>query len=109
MAVTQKILGQAALALTTLTNVYAVPAATTATISTISVCNRAATACTFRIGVAIAGAADTVAQYLFYDAYLDANSTYIATIGITVGAADVIRVYSSNASTSVNIFGIEVA
>lgn len=108
MATSQKVLGQSALALTTLTNVYTVPVGKTATISSIAVCNRAA-ACTFRISVAIAGAVDTVSQYVFYDSYLDANSTYIATIGITLGAGDIVRAYSSNSSTNINIFGMEVS
>ena len=109
MATSQKVLGQASLALTTLTNVYTVPVGKSSTISSISICNRINTACSFRISVAIAGAADSVSQYLFYDSYLDGNSTYVATIGITLSAGDIVRAYSSNASTSINIFGMEVS
>lgn len=109
MAEALKVLGQAALAATTLTDIYTVPAATSATISTITVCNRAATAATFRVSVAIAGAADTPAQYIYYDQAIDANSTYAATIGITLPTTAKIRAYASTANVSVNIFGIEVS
>lgn len=108
MADTFKILGQAALAATTSTNVYPVPPATTATISSITICNRASTPCTFRISVAVAAAALTNAQYIYYDQPLDGNSTFVATLGITLAATDVIRAYASTANVSVNVFGVEV-
>lgn len=109
MAEALKVLGQAALAATTLTDVYTVPASTSATVSTITVCNRGATAATFRISVAVAGAADTPAQYIYYDQALDAYSTYAATIGVTLAATAKIRAYASTANVSVNVFGIEVS
>lgn len=108
MADTLKILGQSALAATTLSDVYTVPAATAATVSTVTVCNRGATPATFRLSVAIGGAADTAAQYLFYDQTLDANTTFAATIGITLATTDKLRAYASTANISVNVFGIEV-
>ena len=109
MAETIRVLAQSAPAATTLTAVYTVSAATTATVSTLTVCNRSATAATFRISVAINGAADATAQYIFYDQALAGNSTYAATIGMTLGANDIIRVYASTANLSVNVFGVEVS
>lgn len=109
MAETLKVLAQSAPAATTLTDVYTVPSLTSTTVSTLTVCNRGASSASFRISVAIAGAADTAAQYIFYDQALDANSTYAATMGITLGAADKIRVYASNANLTVNVFGVEVS
>lgn len=104
---TVKVLAQSNPSATTLTDAYTVPAATTATVSSITVCNQAASATTFRVSVAVAGAANATKQYLYYDVSLDAYDTFVATIGITLGAADVIRVYSGNASTSFNIFGVQ--
>ena len=104
-----KVLGQSALAATTLTDVYTVPAATSTTVSTLTVCNRGGASGTFRLSVAIGGAADTAAQYIYYDQYLDANSTFAATVGITLAATDKIRAYASSANFSVNIFGVEVS
>lgn len=108
MADTLKILGSAALAATTLTTVYTVPASKMTTVSTITVCNRAATAATFRISVAAAAAADTAGQYLYYDQAIDGNSTFTITIGITLATTDVIRAYASTANIQVNVFGVEV-
>lgn len=108
MADTFKILGQAALAATTSTDVYTVPASTSTTVSSITVCNRGTTACTFRLSVAIAGAVLANGQYIYYDQYLDPNATFIATVGLTLATTDKIRAYASTANVSVNVFGVEV-
>jgi hypothetical protein len=107
MAETLKVLAQLTPSATTLTDCYTVPGATKAAISSISVCNRS-TAATFRISVAIAGAANDNKQYIYYDTPIPANETLMATVGISLGAADVIRVYASSANLSFNIFGIEI-
>lgn len=109
MAEALKILGQAAPAATTLTDLYTVPASTQTTVSTLSICNRASTSTTFRISVATAGAADTSKQYLYYDQFIDGNSSYLVTIGITLNQTDVIRAYAGSANVSFNVFGIEVS
>jgi len=108
MADTLKVLGQAALAATTLTDIYTVPASTSATISSVVICNRGGTATTFRIAIAVAGAGNANAQYLYYDQAIDANSSFIATIGVTLAATDVLRAYTPGSSVSVNVFGVEV-
>jgi hypothetical protein len=108
MAETLKVLGQAALAATTLTDVYTVPAATQAVVSSVMICNRANAARTFRVAVAIAGAADATKQYLYYDTSLAANDSLAAVIGITLAATDVVRAYASAADLSINIFGSEI-
>jgi hypothetical protein len=109
MATTAKILGQSKPSATTLTDTYTVPGATTATISTITVSNQSATATSFRISVAVAGAADTPKQYLYYDIAIAGNDTFATTIGITLGAADVVRTYNTLATLSFNIFGVETS
>lgn len=109
MAEVLKVLGQNSPAATTLTDIYTVPAATQSTISTISICNRSATATTFRISVAVAGAVDTVGQYIFYDQVIDGNSTFTATLGITLAATDKVRIFATLATLSFNVFGIEVS
>lgn len=108
MADRLKILATSAPAATTLTDVYTVPAANSATVSSVVVCNRGSTAVTFRLSAAAGGAADAVNQYLFYDQALDPNSTFIATIGITLATTDKLRAYVSAANVSINVFGVEV-
>lgn len=105
---TLKVLGQNAPAATSLVILYTVPALTSTTISTISVCNRGGTATTFRLAVSPAGAAILNQHYIYYDQAIDANSTYAITIGITVAATDVIRIYAGTANLSFSVFGVEV-
>lgn len=109
MAASPKVLGQSNPLATTLTDAYTVPGATRTTVSTITVANRSATATSFRISVAVAGAADSLEQYVFYDIPIQGNDTFAGTIGITLGPADVVRVYAALATLSFNIFGIEEA
>lgn len=105
---TLKVLSQTAPSATTLTDSYTVPGATQAAVSSIVVCNRGGTDATFRVSVAVAGATDATKQYLYYDLTIPANDTFIATVGLSLGAADVIRVYASNGNLSFQIFGAEV-
>lgn len=106
---TRKVLGQLNPGATSLTAIYTVPAATQAVVSSISVCNQSASSGTFRISVAVAGAADDPKQYLYYDLSSTGNNTFIATVGITMNAGDVIRVYASSASFSFEVFGVEIS
>lgn len=108
MAEALKVLGQIVPSATTLTAVYTVPAVTQATVSSISVCNQNATSVTFRISVAVNGAADDPKQYMYYDLPLLENDTFIATVGLSLAAGDVIRVRSSTANVSFNVFGVEL-
>lgn len=108
MADTLKVLAQSLPSATTLTDVYTVPGATSATISSVVICNQSSTATTFRLSVAVAGAADATKQYIYYDVDLAGNDTFIATIGITLAATDVVRGYSGNGSISFQLFGVEV-
>lgn len=107
MADAPKVLGQSAPGATTLTDLYVVPAGTSAVVSTLVVCNRSATATTFRVSVAIAGAANANAQYLYYDVAIEGNDTFAATIGMTLEVTDVLRVYATAATLSFNAFGVE--
>lgn len=106
---TYKILGQSAPAATTEVDLYTVPASTETIISSIVVCNRGASAGTYRIYVAINGAAAANAQYLVYDASIQAKETVALTLGVTLDATDKLRVYASSADFSFNAFGSELA
>jgi hypothetical protein len=105
---TRKVLGQSSPNATTLTDLYTVPAATSIVSSSIVVCNRSGTSTSFRISIAVAGAANDNKQYLYYDVPIAGNDTFIATIGITLAATDIIRVYATLATLSFNLFGAEV-
>ena len=108
MAETRKILGQAALPSTVLTDVYTVPALSQAVISTIVVTNRSAIPSSFRVSVVVGGAVDDPKQYIYYDVYIPSYETFAATIGITLNAGDVVRGYATTANLSINLFGVEI-
>ena len=109
MPTTYKVLGQSNPSATTATTLYTVPSATQTIVSTVTVCNQAATAGTYRIAVRIAGAALATAQYVAYDISLPANTTDTLTLGLTLGATDVVTVYASSANFSFNAYGSELS
>jgi guanyl-specific ribonuclease Sa len=109
MATNYKVLGQVIPSAATATTLYTVPSATQAVVSTITVCNQAATAATYRIAIRVAGAALATSQYIAYDVSLPANASDTLTLGITVGATDVITIYSSTATMSFSAFGSEIS
>ena len=109
MPTTYKVLGQSNPSATTATSLYTVPAATHAIVSTITVCNQAATAATYRIAVRVAGASLTASQYIAYDVSLPGNASDTLTLGVTLGATDVITVYASTATMSFNAYGSELS
>lgn len=107
MAEAQKILGQSAPAANTLADCYTAPAR--AVISSFTACNQSKTQdAQFRLAVAQGGAADDAKQYIYYDLPLFAADTFIATVGITLAAGDVVRVLSDTGLVSFNLFGVEV-
>lgn len=107
MATTIKVLGQSNPSATTLTTLYTVPASTSTVASSIVVCNRSASATSFRVAIRPAGAGISNEHYLYYDVTIAGNDTFIATIGITLAATDVVSVYSGANTLSFNLFGQE--
>lgn len=108
MPIAYKILGQQAPGATTEEDLYAVPAATTTVISSITVANRGSSPAKFRVSFSPSAAATVNADYVYYDVHIDGNDTFIATIGVTLAATDVIRVYASTANLTFQVFGGEI-
>lgn len=102
-----KILGQVDSSITTEADLYTVPDAKQTTVSTLTICNRTAGPIDFRISVSVAGAATGDKDYLYYDHVLAANDTMHVTIGMTLGAGDVVRIFDDTGSVSYNLFGVE--
>lgn len=109
MPTTYKVLGQSAPSATTATTLYTVPSATATVISTITICNRAATAGTFRVAIRPAAATLANQHYIAYDSSVQANDTITLTLGITVATTDVVTVYASTADFSFNAYGSEIS
>ena len=109
MSTTYKVLGQSNPSATTATSLYTVPAATQTIVSTVTVCNQSSTAGSYRIEVRVAGGALAASQYIAYDVSLSGNATDTLTLGLTLGATDVITIYASSATMSFAAFGSEIA
>jgi hypothetical protein len=109
MPTTYKVLGQVNPSATTNTTLYTVPSATQTVVSSISVCNLAGTAATFRIAVRPAGATLANEDYIVYGATVPASDATFFTLGLTLGATDVITVYASSANLAFNAFGSEIS
>jgi glucose-6-phosphate dehydrogenase assembly protein OpcA len=103
------VLGQSNPSATTATTLYTVPSATQAVISTVVVANLTSTAATFRIAVRVAGATLANSQYVAYDVTVGASDSTALTLGITMGATDVLTVYASTANLTFTAFGSEIS
>jgi hypothetical protein len=108
MATAYKVLGQVAPSATTATAIYTVPSATQAVVSSVTICNRAASAGTFRLAVRPDGATLANQHYLVYDTNIDANDSIILTIGVTMDATDVLEAYASSADMTFHAYGSEI-
>lgn len=108
MTTTYKVLGQLAVTANTEANVYVVPAANSAVISSVTICNRSSTPTTYRLLVKVANAATTNSQYLVYDNVAPGNDTVFLTLGLTLGAGDVLAANAAASTVSINSFGSEI-
>jgi hypothetical protein len=109
MARVYKVLAQAAPGATTDTNLYTVPSLTQAVISTVTITNRDSGLATYRIAIRPAGASISNEHYIAFGATVAGNDTIALTLGITLGATDVITVQASTANCSFNVYGSEIA
>ena len=109
MPTVYKVLGQTAPSATTNTTLYTVPSATNTVVSTIVVCNRSATAATYRIAVRPDGATVSNEHYIAYDVSVGASDSTALTLGLTMDATDVITVYASTSSLSISAYGSEIS
>ena len=107
MADAIKVLGQLDVSATTITTLYTVPDLTQTTVSSLVICNRSSSGITFRVSVHVAGAGADDKQFIFYDEALAATTTRTVVIGMCLNQADVVKVYSSSADVSFNMFGVE--
>lgn len=109
MATTYKVLAQSNPAATTETTLYTVPSSTSAVVSTISICNQAGSSGTYRIAVRPAADGSTAAKHwIVYGATVAASDSIMLTLGVTLAAGDLIRVYGSSANISFAAFGSEL-
>jgi hypothetical protein len=103
-----KVLAQSAPAATSNVDLLTVGAGKQVIISTLVVCNRAATATTFRIAVRPDAAVLANTHYIAFDVPIAANDSTNLTLGITMDASDVLTVYAGSANLTFAAFGSEI-
>ena len=108
MPQTHKVLRQVNPLATTATTLYTVPASTSTIASSLTISNISATGVTYRVAVRPTGEALANKHYLAYDTSLPANDSAVLTMGITLGATDVVTVYGSTANLAFSLFGVEI-
>jgi hypothetical protein len=108
--VTYKILGQAAPAANTDSNLCVVGAGKQVVTSTLVVCNRSTTqgVAKFRVAVVPSGATLDAQHYLRYDELVEYRASQDIKIGMTLAAGDTVIVRSSDGNISFTLFGQEI-
>jgi hypothetical protein len=109
MPTTYKVLGQVYPSAVTNTTLYTVPSATQTVVSTITVCNQGVNSDSIRIAIRVAGSAISSEEYISYEEPIAGYSMMTITAGLTLGATDVITVYTTNGTCSFNAFGSEIS
>jgi hypothetical protein len=109
MPTNYKVIGQSAPSAASNTTLYTVPSSTQAVISTVIVCNTSSSADAFSIAVRPAGETLANKHYIFNGEPIGGNSSFIATVGMTLATTDVVTVFSSNGTSSFNAYGSELS
>jgi hypothetical protein len=107
MATTYKVLGQVK-SNTSAATLYTVPSATAAVCSSLIICNLGESTL-YRVAVRPSGVAIEDKHYVVYNAAVNQYDSVCLTLGITMGATDVMTVFASTSSVSFNLFGSEIA
>ena len=108
MATAYKVLGQLNPTANTQTTLYTTPTGNNTVISTIAICNQAATSTTFCVAVQALGAALQSRHYVNFNTPVPANDTITLTLGITMGASDILSVNAASSTVSFSAFGTEI-
>lgn len=108
--ITYKVLGQSAPTTTAEATLYTVPASTQAIVSTLVISNLTTGSANASVNVCIAGAASSNANSTLKTIPIAGSSVATFTLGLTLGATDVIRITSGTANAlSFQVYGSEIA
>ena len=103
-----KILGQALPSPNTFTDLYTVPSAANAVISTVNVCNLSTSNVTFRLMARPNGNAIASTQYLAFNVPIATYDATAISIGMSLGAGDIITGHSTEGNVTFTVFGTEI-
>ncbi len=109
MPINYKVLGQANPAGTSETNLYTVPASTQAIVSTLTLSNVSGSSTSARVWVRVGGASTANSNAIMYDVPVAANTIAAFTLGLTLGATDIVTVrQSAGGNLTFQLFGSEI-
>jgi hypothetical protein len=108
MTTVYKVLGQLNPTANTQTTLYTTPVGNNTVISTIAICNQANTSTTFCVAVQASGAALQARHYINFNTPVPANDTITMTLGMTLGATDILSVNAASSTVSFSAFGTEI-
>ena len=109
MPTTYKVLGQVVPASGVDTTLYTVPSGTQAVVSTLSVCNISQSSSLYRIAVRPSGESLNNKHYIAYDAPIEQYESSLLTLGLSLGATDVITVRPLGSGIVFNAYGTEIS
>jgi len=109
MATTYKVLGQSNPLALTDTTLYTVPAATQTVASTLVIANIGVVSDSFRVAVRVNGEALSAKQYLTYNTAIAVGDTKTLTLGLTLGAGDIVTVRAGTTGLAFNLFRSELS
>jgi hypothetical protein len=102
------VLGQLNPSAITLSTLYTVPSAKQIQELSGMVCNRSATATSFRIAIRPNGDAIDDKHYIYYDVAIGGNDTFYFDVRIRLSDTDVVSVYANDATLSFSVYGEEI-
>ena len=102
------VLGQSNPSATTLTTLYTVPSGKQIQELSGIVCNRSATATSFRVAIRPNGASISNEHYIYYDVAIGGKDTFYFDYRIRISDTDVVSVYATDATLSFSIYGEEI-
>lgn len=109
MANAYKRLGAKTVIANTDTELYTVPASTQTIVSELTICNIGSTSRTFRVAH-VDGAIGDVANedYKAYDCTLDANSSIVICVGLSMATTETLLVRANHAEVVFTCSGVEI-
>jgi hypothetical protein len=107
-----KVLAQSSPSSNATVDVYTVPSLTNTIISTMMICNRATVNAAYNIAIRTAGASLANQHYIAFNSLVPANDAIALTVGMALGATDVITIQANttgNNNLGFTIFGTEIS
>jgi hypothetical protein len=74
--------------------------------STLSICNLTSSSQTFSVRIRVGGASANDKQFIIKDSKLLANDTIFLTIGLSMGAGEILEVAASTPNVAFNLSGL---